>query len=450
MMKPVRKTPFNKVDISNLIEMALENKMSWNALANLLKDTTTFDPEKVVEILLKALEKLHLKMQEKDDNYEESLLEGKENIDTNKVGHLEVDSSIGDHHSIKDKSETVEDDIEVLDVVEETMNEEMPVDLKEQTNDFEETSENKNLSVNDKQDSSVIENEWYVFVTNDKESESKALVNTEINIQGNVSEGNEKYVARNEKKESFQCIHCQKVFRASWLLKRHERIHTGELPFECNTCKKRFRIDHHLKRHERIHTGEMPFECMTCKKRFINKSDLRRHERIHTGEAPYECESCKKRFINKSDLRRHERIHTGEVPFECESCKKRFVNKSDLKRHERIHTGEVPYECETCKMRFKDKAKLKVHESVHTGEMPFECKTCERGFTENGKLKRHERIHSGEKPYECKTCNKKFSQSSTLKRHERIHSGEVPFECKIQSIKYFEETSKNSLRRSAI
>ena len=71
MMKPVGKAPLNKDDISNLIEMALENKISWKALANLLNDTTTFDPEKVVETLLKALEKLHLKMQEKDCDYED-------------------------------------------------------------------------------------------------------------------------------------------------------------------------------------------------------------------------------------------------------------------------------------------------------------------------------------------------------------------------------------------
>ena len=59
MMKTIAKKPLNKNDISNLIDMALENKMPWNALAYLLKDTTTYDPKQVIETLLKALEKLH-------------------------------------------------------------------------------------------------------------------------------------------------------------------------------------------------------------------------------------------------------------------------------------------------------------------------------------------------------------------------------------------------------
>ena len=49
-----------------MIDLALENKMSWNALAYLLKDITSYDAEAVVVSLLKALEKLHFKTQEKD------------------------------------------------------------------------------------------------------------------------------------------------------------------------------------------------------------------------------------------------------------------------------------------------------------------------------------------------------------------------------------------------
>ena len=67
MMESIAKTPLNKKEITNLIDMALENKMSWIALANLLKDLFTYDPKQVIDTLLKALEKLHLKMLEKDN-----------------------------------------------------------------------------------------------------------------------------------------------------------------------------------------------------------------------------------------------------------------------------------------------------------------------------------------------------------------------------------------------
>ena len=234
-MKTITKTPLNKVDISNLIDLALENKMPWNVLAYILKDTTSYDPKQVIENLLKALENLHSKMLEKDHNYEKAIPDEKENVEeerfneealleafeTNKVDHVEIDSSIEDHRSMKD-FEAFEDDSEALEIVDETMDEEMSFDHNEKANDFEETvleqtSGVKDLSIIDENKASVIENEWYVFVTSDKESEPKTVVNTEMNIQGKVSEG----------KKSFQCMFCKKQFRDSCYMKRHERIHTG-------------------------------------------------------------------------------------------------------------------------------------------------------------------------------------------------------------------------------
>ena len=68
-MKTVAKTPLNKNDISHLIDMALEDKMPWNVLVYLLKDTTTYDPKQVIETLLKALKKLHLKTLDNNHDY---------------------------------------------------------------------------------------------------------------------------------------------------------------------------------------------------------------------------------------------------------------------------------------------------------------------------------------------------------------------------------------------
>ena len=129
IMKPVTKTPLNKNDISNLLDMALENKIPWNALGYLLKDTTTYDPKQVIETLLKELEKLHSKMLETDPIHEESLAENVEKErfnevasikfdETYKVHNDQVDSNISDFHSIKGKSKTVEDDIKILEMVE--------------------------------------------------------------------------------------------------------------------------------------------------------------------------------------------------------------------------------------------------------------------------------------------------------------------------------------------
>ena len=118
MMKSIAKTPLNQDDISHLIDMALENKMPWNALANLLKDQTTYDPKQIIDTLLKALEKIHLKTLEDDDEYtnnslpddmedgEEERFHEKASLevigDTKIVRDLvDVDSIIEDDNSVK-------------------------------------------------------------------------------------------------------------------------------------------------------------------------------------------------------------------------------------------------------------------------------------------------------------------------------------------------------------
>ena len=99
IMKSIAKTPLNQDDISHLIDMALENKMPWNALANLLKDVITYDPKQVIDTLLKALEKLHLKILKYNhdvlrDDKEEAFIEktSTEFIGENKIArdHVEV------------------------------------------------------------------------------------------------------------------------------------------------------------------------------------------------------------------------------------------------------------------------------------------------------------------------------------------------------------------------
>ena len=386
MMKPVGKTPLNKDDISNLIEMALQNKISWKALANILKDTTSFDPKKVVETLLKALEKLHLKMQEKDCDYEQQKddsfpdeddkedledegLNDETSIEWNGENEVVgsdrivvVDSSIAIDQSIKEyNGKTMEDGNEFLEETKETIIEEMPLNTTQGIHDFNESDKEMKENVVSSNSTNFIDNEWYTFVSNEKISNPQTVVKA-IDIP---EEEEQELVDTNGQKKSFQCKFCQKISNTSWQLKIHERIHTGEVPYGCKTCKKRFCQGGDLKRHEKIHTNEKPFDCKTCHMRFTQRGNLKKHEIIHSEEKPFACKTCHKRCKRKADLNKHEKRHTGDLRYGCETCKKRFTQNSDLMKHERIHTGEVPYECKICKKRFSQTSNLKKHERKH-------------------------------------------------------------------------------------
>ena len=385
----------DKTHFSHFVQMTLQNKMQWKTLSSLLIDLapTLNETREIISILLKELEVLQVTLQKKEkllkhfhkesDIYEEIV----KNLAQNTLEDETIADDIKSDSTVE--TETIVDDIEVLEVVKECFNEEMYFQSQKGTNHSNVNEEHQIDSTNEDLINSVseLDNEWYTFVSNDKDCDLETETAAEI----------EDLLLSRDKKRPFQCTICEKCFQTLSNLKNHERIHTGEVPFECMTCKKRFNQTHSLKTHERIHTGEVPFECNTCTKRFNRVSNLKTHQRIHTGEVPFECMTCKKRFNKKSSLKIHEMIHTGEVPYECGRCKKRFKRKDHLKQHEISHTQEKPHECKTCKKTFKHAGDLKRHERIHTGEVPFECGTCNKRFKQIGHLKYHERNHRGEK-----------------------------------------------------
>ena len=81
------------------------------------------------------------------------------------------------------------------------------------------------------------------------------------------------------KRTQHECDVCEKVFRDSYNLKTHMRIHTNEKPYECDVCEKCFRTAGHLKVHMRSHTNEKPYECDVCEMKFRRSDTLKVHMR---------------------------------------------------------------------------------------------------------------------------------------------------------------------------
>ena len=325
--------------ISNMIEMVLDNDMSWETLKSVLNDMAS-NPSKskqIISILIHELKALHIR-------FEREVIENDTPSNSIEIDITETEKTedFGEEVQIiadSDKSEIEEDNEYVGKIFQ--GNEEFNLDnskIDETSNEYEEF----NLHMNDED---VLEN-----LVNEPEIESTEIqMNEMISEQYDVLE-NEFYVFIGDKSEKLKRPEKDQNESSSDELKQilqtdkrnfncHEITHTEMKRFHCQTCSKSFTRLGHLEKHERIHTGEQPFKCNTCKKCFNVSSTLKRHKRIHTGENPFKCKYCKKSFIDSSTLSRHEIIHTGEKPFKCKNCDKCFTQKVTLTTHEKIHVS---------------------------------------------------------------------------------------------------------------
>ncbi|KAJ8266957.1 hypothetical protein GJAV_G00136600 [Gymnothorax javanicus] len=87
-----------------------------------------------------------------------------------------------------------------------------------------------------------------------------------------------------------QCDHCHKIFRDTWFLKQHQRVHQEELQvFKCprEGCERTYTTTFNLQSHIlSFHEELRPFTCphANCGKAFAMKQSLLRHSVVHDPE----------------------------------------------------------------------------------------------------------------------------------------------------------------------
>ncbi|KAG8034612.1 hypothetical protein G9C98_007688 [Cotesia typhae] len=136
--------------------------------------------------------------------------------------------------------------------------------------------------------------------------------------------------------------------------------------FNCPTCGKNFRKEQHVTQHLKTHEAKQ-WECDVCSKMFTTKYFLKKHKRLHSGEMPYKCNICNKTFTFQQSYHKHRLYHKDDKPHTCTTCGRSFKELSTLHNHERIHTGEKPFACETCVQTAEAKESLSDHSENSSG-----------------------------------------------------------------------------------
>lgn len=117
-------------------------------------------------------------------------------------------------------------------------------------------------------------------------------------------------------------------------------IHLGERPYGCRFCWKAFADGGTLRKHERIHTGQLSRLWLPAAQTPVNNPNL--FVQPKSGEKPYACPVCPRAFNQRVVLREHIRSHhsaphpnyeLSHMQYYCSVCGNLFKSPADIIQH---------------------------------------------------------------------------------------------------------------------
>ncbi|XP_051540353.1 vascular endothelial zinc finger 1-like isoform X1 [Myxocyprinus asiaticus] len=229
-----------------------------------------------------------------------------------------------------------------------------------------------------------------------------------------------------------------------------KKEHKSKTPFICGYCNKAFRDSYHLRRHESCHTGikmvSRPKKTAQAVPTMVPLISTMPRE--NTGDPSYistiagifstattsTSSSTVMSPTSMTNVTQHSAPKKPPKPVKknhgCEMCGKAFRDVYHLNRHKLSHSDEKPFECHICQQRFKRKDRMTYHVRSHDGGVhkPYVCSVCGKGFSRPDHLSCHvKHVHSSERPFKCQVtaCTSAFATKDRLRSHMIRHEGKV-------------------------
>ncbi|XP_068568782.1 vascular endothelial zinc finger 1-like isoform X1 [Cebidichthys violaceus] len=222
----------------------------------------------------------------------------------------------------------------------------------------------------------------------------------------------------------------------------------SKTPFICGYCNKAFRDSYHLRRHESCHTGikmvSRPKKTQTAPTMVPLISTVPRENSGNpsyiTTIAGILTTATTSTSTGTSIMTPMQHQQQQSIPKKppkpvkknhgCDMCGKAFRDVYHLNRHKLSHSDEKPFECPICQQRFKRKDRMTYHVRSHDGGVhkPYICSVCGKGFSRPDHLSCHvKHVHSSERPFKCQVtaCTSAFATKDRLRSHMIRHEGKV-------------------------